>query len=182
MLALTGVYLIFFYRPSAASAWGDIPGLRQHVGLIEVVRFVHRLVAHAMVVTMLAVAVTGVMVVAARSSRTRRQGVAAATAVGIAVVGLLATFTGYLLPWDQLAIWAVTVGTDMMGFMPIIRRPAQVQYVLIGGSKISVGTLRPWFFIHVLALPLVLVALGLVAARRLYGRGISQSVPSSPGS
>jgi quinol-cytochrome oxidoreductase complex cytochrome b subunit len=96
-------------------------------------------------------------------------------AVGVAVVGVFASFTGYLLPWDQLALWAVTVGTNMMGFMPIIRNSSQVQYVLIGGSQISVGTLRAWFFIHVLVVPVVLFAVGILAARRLFGRRIMTS-------
>jgi quinol-cytochrome oxidoreductase complex cytochrome b subunit len=173
MLAVTGVILIFFYRPSAANAWGDLRGIDRHVSLIGVVRIVHRVTAGAMVVTVLAVAVTGVMLVVARSLRTRRHGITAAMAVGIAVVGLFASFTGYLLPWDQLALWAVTVGTNMMGFMPIIRNSSQ--YVLIGGSQISVGTLRAWFFIRVLVVPVVLFAIGILAARRLFGRRIMTS-------
>src|SRR6202044_382880 len=48
---------------------------------------------------------------------------------------LLLSFTGYLLPWDQLALWAVTVGTNMMGYTPVFG--SQVNFVLIGGSTIG---------------------------------------------
>ncbi len=49
------------------------------------------------------------------------------------MITLLLSFTGYLLPWDQLAIWAVTVGTNMMGYTPVFGR--QVKFVLIGGGR-----------------------------------------------
>ena len=52
---------------------------------------------------------------------------------------LLLSFTGYLLPWDQLALWAVTVGTNMMGYTPVFG--TQVRFVLLGGSVIGTSTL-----------------------------------------
>jgi quinol-cytochrome oxidoreductase complex cytochrome b subunit len=52
---------------------------------------------------------------------------------------LLLSFTGYLLPWDQLALWAVTVGTNMMGFTPVFGN--QVQFVLLGG-QVEIGPTR----------------------------------------
>lgn len=178
VLAATGVILIFFYRPSPAQAWQEeVHGPPVAPRLIEAVRFVHRRTAHAMVVTVLALAVTGVMLFADRSLRTRRHRVTAASAVGIAVFGLFASFTGYLRPWDQLSLWAVTVGTDMMGFMPIIGHSSPVRFVLIGGSEISLGAFRAWFYLHVLAAPAVVLALGIVAARRFRGGQREQSVP-----
>ena len=52
---------------------------------------------------------------------------------------LLLSFTGYLLPWDQLALWAVTVGTNMMGYTPVFGD--QVRFVLLGGVEIGTDTL-----------------------------------------
>ena len=49
---------------------------------------------------------------------------------------LLLSFTGYLLPWDQLALWAVTVGTNMIGYTPVFGR--DVRFVLLGGAEIGV--------------------------------------------
>jgi quinol-cytochrome oxidoreductase complex cytochrome b subunit len=70
---------------------------------------------------------------------------------------LLLSFTGYLLPWDQLAIWAVTVGTNMMGYTPVFGR--QVKFVLVGGLEVGPPTLIRWYVLHVLALPFVAVLL-----------------------
>ena len=68
---------------------------------------------------------------------------------------LLLSFTGYLLPWDQLSLWAVTVGTNMMGFTPVFGD--QVRFVLLGGKQIGAETLLRWYVLHVLMLPFVLV-------------------------
>jgi len=68
---------------------------------------------------------------------------------------LLLSFTGYLLPWDQLALWAVTVGTNMMGYTPVFG--SQVKFVLLGSSEISNDTLLRWYTLHVLLLPFVIV-------------------------
>jgi hypothetical protein len=58
------------------------------------------------------------------------------------VLTLLLAFTGYLLPWDQLALWAVTVGTNMMGYMPVFG--SQVRFELLGGFEIGPATLLRW--------------------------------------
>jgi quinol-cytochrome oxidoreductase complex cytochrome b subunit len=68
---------------------------------------------------------------------------------------LLLSFTGYLLPWDQLALWAVTVGTNMMGYTPVFG--TSVKYVLLGSKEISNETLLRWYVLHVLLLPFVIV-------------------------
>ena len=64
---------------------------------------------------------------------------------------LLLSFTGYLLPWDQLALWAVTVGTNMMGYTPVFG--GEVRFVLLGGVEIGPETLLRWYVLHVLLLP-----------------------------
>ena len=68
---------------------------------------------------------------------------------------LLLSFTGYLLPWDQLSLWAVTVGTNMMGYTPVFG--PQVKYVLLGSKEIGSETLLRWYVLHVLLLPFVIV-------------------------
>jgi quinol-cytochrome oxidoreductase complex cytochrome b subunit len=68
---------------------------------------------------------------------------------------LLLSFTGYLLPWDQLSLWAVTVGTNMMGYTPVFG--TQVRFVLLGGAEIGGPTLLRWYVLHVLMLPFVIV-------------------------
>ena len=68
---------------------------------------------------------------------------------------LLLSFTGYLLPWDQLALWAVTVGTNMMGYTPVFG--GQMRYALLGSKEIVSDTLLRWYTLHVLLLPFVIV-------------------------
>ncbi|MEZ5203364.1 MAG: cytochrome b N-terminal domain-containing protein [Acidimicrobiales bacterium] len=75
--------------------------------------------------------------------------------VVLLLLTLLLSFTGYLLPWDQLALWAVTVGTNMMGYTPVFGN--QVRFVLLGGSEIGTDTLLRWYVLHVLMLPFVIV-------------------------
>jgi len=65
------------------------------------------------------------------------------------------SFTGYLLPWDQLSIWAVTVGTSLAGYSPLVA--TQVKFILLGGVEVGPNTLLRWYVLHVLALPFVLV-------------------------
>jgi quinol-cytochrome oxidoreductase complex cytochrome b subunit len=71
------------------------------------------------------------------------------------VLTLLLSFTGYLLPWDQLSIWAVTVGTNLAGYSPFIAK--QANFLLLGGAVVGPNTLLRWYVLHVLALPFVLV-------------------------
>jgi quinol-cytochrome oxidoreductase complex cytochrome b subunit len=155
VLTLTGVYLFVGYRPSTGGA-----GWR----LADGVRFAHRWVA---IVTVLVAAVLAVVSVAEAAvrwtgPRQRRSGVV--TGPAIAVLVLVASFTGTLLPWDQLALWAVTVGSDMSGFRPILD-DSQVRFVLIGGSEVSTATVRFWLAVHAVVIP---VAIGgcLALARR----------------
>ena len=66
---------------------------------------------------------------------------------------LLLAFSGYLLPWDQLALWAFSVGMSMAGFTPVFGQ--QVSFVLQGGVEVGPETLLRWYVLHVLALPFI---------------------------
>ena len=105
---ITGVLLMFYYRPVVEYAYVDSPGLRAHVTL-GLLREIHRWGAHAMVISiwlhMLRVFLTG----SYKPPREFNWGVG----VVLLTLTLLLSFTGYLLPWDQLAMWAITVGLNM---------------------------------------------------------------------
>ena len=75
--------------------------------------------------------------------------------VVLLLLTLLLSFTGYLLPWDQLALWAVTVGSNMAAYTPVFGD--QVTFVLVGGVQITPDTLLRWYVLHVLFLPFVIV-------------------------
>jgi len=74
--------------------------------------------------------------------------------VVLLVLTLLLSFTGYLLPWDQLAFWAVTVGTSMAGYVPLVGE--QVESILLGGPTVGSATLVRFYVLHVAVLPLIL--------------------------
>ena len=119
LLTVTGIFLMFFYRPEATVAWDDISNLQTSVTFGLLVRNMHRWGAHLMVLT-----------VFLHMARVFYHGAYKAPREFNWVIGvilltltLLLSFTGYLLPWDQLALWAVTVGTNMIGYTPVFGTP-----------------------------------------------------------
>ncbi len=155
LLTVTGIFLMFFYRPVAvlggAQAYTDMQNIRTSVFFGDLVRNLHRWGAHLMVLTvtlhMARVFYTG----AYKPPREFNW------VVGVILLFLTLglSFTGYLLPWDQLAIWAVTVGTSLAGYSPFIAK--QANFLLLGGAVVGPETLLRWYVLHVLALPFVLV-------------------------
>ena len=148
----TGLLLMFYYRPTVAYAYMDIVDLAEQVPL-GIMREIHRWGAHAMVITvwlhMFRVFMTG----SYKPPREFNWNVG----VILLVLTLLLSFTGYLLPWDQLAYWAVTVGTNIAASIPWIG--AEVRELLIGGRNIDQPTLIRFYALHVIFLPGLLGAL-----------------------
>ena len=116
VLVVTGVYLMFFYTPSVNSAYGDMQQLRTGVGFGQLIRNVHRWSAHLMV---LVVVLHLIRTFLAGSYKRPRQ---FNWVLGMMLFGITLgfSFTGYLLPWDQLAYWAVTVGTGLVHYLSLI--------------------------------------------------------------
>ena len=148
---VTGVILMFYYRPVGEYAYYDMKYLQYDVPFGMLMRNMHRWAAHLMVLT-----------VFLHMARVFYHGAYKAPREFNWVIGvilltltLLLSFTGYLLPWDQLALWAVTVGTNMMGYTPVFGD--QVRFVLLGGVEIGTDTLLRWYVLHVLMLPFVAV-------------------------
>ena len=145
---VTGVLLMFYYRPTLEHAYNDILALRD-VATLGVLRELHRWGAHAMVITiwlhMYRVFLTG----SYKPPREFNWGVG----VILLVLTLFLSFTGYLLPWDQLALWAITVGTTIAGAAPILG--GQSRFVLIGGVEVGPSALIRFYTLHVIALPLL---------------------------
>lgn len=150
-LVVSGIYLMFFYVPSPATAYGDMQTLQTQVGFGQFIRNVHRWSAHLMVVTV-AVHMAKVFYRGAYKSPREFNWV---VGVVLLVLTLLLSFTGYLLPWDQLALWAVTVGTSIAGFVPFIGDEAQK--MLLGGSQVGSATLLRFYVLHVVLLPALTV-------------------------
>jgi len=149
-LAVSGLYLMFFYVPSPASAYTNIQTLQTEVAFGQYMRNVHRWSAHLMVL-----AVAGHMgKVFYRGAYKRPREFNWVIGVVLLILTLLMSFTGYLLPWDQLAYWAVTVGSEMAGYVPFVGE--QVQELLVGGSTVGSTTLLRFYVLHVAVIPVVL--------------------------
>jgi cytochrome b-561 len=151
ILVLTGVYLMFFYTPAVGSAYGDMQHLRTGVGFGQLVRNVHRWSAHLMV---LAVFVHLVRTFFAGAYKKPRE---FNWVIGLVLLLLTLglSFTGYLLPWDQLSYWAVTVGTNLVQYVPGVGHG--LQNLLIGGDQIGQATLLRFYALHVAVLPAAVV-------------------------
>ena len=149
LLTVTGVLLMFYYRPATTVAYQDMKDLETVVSFGLLLRNMHRYAAHAMVILVFLHMVRVFYTGAYKPPREFNW------VVGVILLTLtfLLSFTGYLLPWDQLAIWAVTVATNMAGATPLIRD--QLRFLLIGGYEIGDNTLIRWYVLHVIALPLV---------------------------
>ena len=144
LLVVTGVALFFWYRPTAAVAWDDVRSLHPAVALVHAIRLVHRWTATLMFPS----AVIGAVVLAVQARRARLR-LTVPVAIGAALVTavLAAGITGYAVAWDQLALWAVTVGTNMIGFLPLFGD--QVRFVLVNGVEVGTDTLLRWLAAHV---------------------------------
>lgn len=65
---------------------------------------------------------------------------------------IMLSFTGYLLPWDQIAYWAITIGSNMAGYAPLLNTPSKL--LLLGGLEVGQNTLLRFYVLHVMVLPL----------------------------
>lgn len=150
VLTITGIWLMFYFRPTEM-AYADIQALQTSVAFGSLVRNMHRWGAHLMV-----------LVVFLHMSRVFYHGAYKAPREFNWVIGvillfltLFLSFTGYLLPWDQLAIWAVTVGGNMASYTPVFG--AQIKFGLFAGLEATTATLLRFYVLHVLFFPFIIV-------------------------
>jgi quinol-cytochrome oxidoreductase complex cytochrome b subunit len=156
LLTVTGIFLMFFYRPTTAQAWNDIYTLQTSVTFGLLVRNMHRWAAHLMVLS-----------VFLHMARVFYHGAYKPPREFNWVIGVLLlfstimlSFTGYLLPWDQIAFWAITVGTQMATYAPLLSQ--QGSLFLLGGIEVGQGTLLRFYVFHVIAFPLAAAILMIV--------------------
>jgi quinol-cytochrome oxidoreductase complex cytochrome b subunit len=149
VLTVTGLYLMFFYIPSVDRAYQDIIAIENSVAFGSLVRNMHRWGAHLMVLTvflhMMRVFYHGAY------KPPREWNWAVGTFLLFCTLWL--SFTGYLLPWDQIAFWAVTVGTQMAAYAPLV--PVESNLILLGAVEVGQETLIRFYVFHVIAFPLI---------------------------
>ncbi len=167
VLTVTGLYLMFYYVPSTSHAFQDMRDLQFVATFGGIVRNMHRWAAHLMVITvwlhMARVFLTGAY------KKPREFNWAIGTT--LLLITLLLSFTGYLLPWDQLSIWAVTVGSNMARYAPIVG--PFTRYLLLGGTAVGDNALLRFYVLHVVGLPLVGFLLMVVHFWRVRKDGFS---------
>jgi len=153
ILVTTGVLLMFYYVPSTTQAYDRMLDLRGTVAFGIFLRNMHRWSAHAMVAIvflhMCRVFFTG----AYKKPREFNWVIG----VVLLLVTLFLSFTGYLLPWDQLAFWAITVGTSIAGYAPLVG--SQVKFLLLGDTTVGQEALLRFYVLHVAVLPVALTML-----------------------
>jgi len=153
ILAVTGVLLMFYYVPSPDHAYERMLDLRGVVIGGTFLRSLHRWSAHAMVglviLHMMRVFLTG----AYKAPREFNWVIG----VVLLTLTLLLSFTGYLLPWDQLAYWAIMVGTSIASYAPVVGD--QIRFFLLGDDSVGGEALLRFYVLHVAVLPAVITVL-----------------------
>ena len=173
ILSITGIALMLYYVPYPREAYRSMKDLQFVVTFGIVLRNMHRWSAHAMVFVvflhMCRVFWTG-------SYKAPRQ---FNWLVGVALLLLTLglSFTGYLLPWDQLAFWAITVGTNIAAYAPVVGD--QVKFLLLGGHAIGPMTLLRFYVLHCVILPGAMLMLISLHVWRVRKDGLSGAAPQA---
>ncbi len=187
---VTGVILMLYYRPTTEYAYADMKNLEYDIPFGMLMRNMHRWAAHGMVITvwfhMLRVFLTG----AYKPPREFNWVVG----VWLLVLTMFLSFTGYLLPWDQLSLWAVTVGTNMARYTPWLGHEGpfagtfgltednDLRALLLGSGRVGGPALMRFYVLHCIIVPLLLCLLLVIHFWRVRkDGGISGPRPDEEG-
>jgi quinol-cytochrome oxidoreductase complex cytochrome b subunit len=163
VLVWTGVLLMFYYVPSVERAYPTMKEIQLAVPLGQFTRNMHRWSAHAMVLVVILHMARVFYTGAYKPPREFNWIVG----VVLLLLTLGASFTGYLLPWDQLAYWAITVGTNIAGYAPVVG--PMMHDLLLGGPEVGQNALIRFYTLHIALLPLfitLIVSLHLWRVRK----------------
>jgi quinol-cytochrome oxidoreductase complex cytochrome b subunit len=151
ILVITGVLLMLYYHPSVPQAYADMKDLQFAVSSGVFLRNLHRWSAHAMVFLVFA----HMFKVFYRGAYRPPREFNWVIGVFLLLFTLLLSYTGYLLPWDQLAYWAVTVGSNIASAVPVVG--GNMRYLLLGGHQVNANALLRFYVLHCVILPMTLV-------------------------
>jgi quinol-cytochrome oxidoreductase complex cytochrome b subunit len=174
----TGVLLLFYYRPSAEEAYESVQFLMAEVEFGWLIRSIHSWAANLMILTLFLHLFSVLLVKAYRPPRE----ITWLSGVGLLVLAMSFGFTGYLLPWNELAYFATRVGTEITGAVPVIGDITL--RILRGGTDVTGATLTRFYAFHVAVLPgvsLGLLGLHLYLVQR-QGMSVPPASESEPGS
>jgi len=159
LLLLSGLPLMVFYIPSTREAYQSIKDIEHVVSFGWWFRAAHRIAAHLMVIVstlhLARVFLTG----AYRNGGAREQHREWNWVIGVAMLAgtVVLSFTGYLLPWDQLAFWAVTVSMNIAAATPLVG--PVLRDLLIGGREIGQTALMRFYLLHIVVVPIAMAVL-----------------------
>jgi len=153
LLAGTGVLLMLHYQPAPGLAYDSVVELQSEVLFGALVRGMHHWSANLLILVVL-LHMARVFLTGAFHGARQFNWVIGCTLLAC-VLG--ANFTGYLLPWDQLSYWAVTISTSMMGYVPLIGET--LQRVIRGGPELGTATMVTFYTIHTSIIPVCLIVL-----------------------
>jgi quinol-cytochrome oxidoreductase complex cytochrome b subunit len=163
ILTFTGVCLMFYYHPTKEHAFRDMLFLQSDVPFGNLLRNMHRWAAHAMIITTWLHQMRVFMTGSYKPPREFNWNIG----VILLLVTMMLSFTGYLLPDDQLGFWAVTVGTNMARATPGLGHEGpfgpelgmtpynDVRFALLGGSIVDANALLRAYIWHCVALPIL---------------------------
>jgi quinol-cytochrome oxidoreductase complex cytochrome b subunit len=146
-LSITGILLMFYYAPTVERAYTYITSLQTVVPFGQLLRNMHRWGAHLMVIVVV-LHMARVFYTGAYKPPRQFNWV---VGVVLLLLTLGASFTGYLLPWDQLAYWAITVGTSVASYAPVLGPVAKT--FLLGGPEVGQEALTRFYALHVMIIP-----------------------------
>lgn len=156
ILTWTGILLMFYYIPSIERAYPTMIEIQNSVPIGQFIRNMHRWSAHGMVLCVVLHMVRVFYTGAYKPPREFNWNVG----IALLVLTILGSFTGYLLPWDQLAYWAITVGTNVAGFIPIMGNI--LREMALGGPEVGQPALIRFYNLHVIIIPgLIFLLTGL---------------------
>lgn len=174
ILVITGILLMLYYHPSVPQAYDDIKDLQFVVSSGLFLRNLHRWSAHAMVFLVFA----HMFKVFYRGAYRPPREFNWVIGVMLLFITLLLSYTGYLLPWDQLAFWAITVGSNISAVVPVVGK--KVHFLMLGGNLVNANALLRFYVLHCVVLPLAAVffiAIHFWRIRKDGGLYVQQSEP-----
>jgi quinol-cytochrome oxidoreductase complex cytochrome b subunit len=152
---ITGILLRFYYTPSPAGAYDSIIFLKNQVFFGQFIRNIH----YWSGVFLLMIAFLHFLRVFFTGAYREIRKSNWLYGLGLLLLVVLLNFTGYLLPWDQLAYWAITVSTNIIGYLPLVGDTLRT--MIVGGKELNAGTLQTFYTFHTAVLPFLLLFLVL---------------------
>jgi quinol-cytochrome oxidoreductase complex cytochrome b subunit len=158
-LLVTGLPLMVFYIPSTREAYQSIKDIEHAVSFGWWLRAAHRIAAHAMVITVTLHLARVFLTGSYRNGAEREQHREWNWVIGVALLAatVLLSFTGYLLPWDQLAYWAITTSMNIVASAPLVGHALRA--ILLGADEVGQAALMRFYVLHIVVLPIAVAAL-----------------------